>query len=154
MLDIKYLLGWITKFKGNKMKFNFSKEWCEQAAKTEAGIGVAAYNPNIFKEHKMTKIKPEVAKAARNILLLLKRGKRTSEYLSKKVGTYTYSAIVWLALQDLISTGVRTTEEDMKILDSLMAMSSGEKRTKLKPALYFLSKRGKEVVELLIEETK
>jgi len=35
------------------MKFNFSKEWCEQAAKTEASIGVAAFNPNIFKENTM-----------------------------------------------------------------------------------------------------
>ena len=35
------------------MKFNFSKEWCLQAAQTEAGIAVAACNPNIFKENKM-----------------------------------------------------------------------------------------------------
>lgn len=40
------------------MKFKFSKEWCEQAAKTEKGVGgLMACNPKYLKENKVKKAK-------------------------------------------------------------------------------------------------
>ena len=101
----------------------------------------------------MKKIRPEVAKAARQILVLLKKGKRNSDYLKNRVGLDAYSALSWLALQDLITTGPMDYELAIKRLQALANMPIGKKLKKHKPALYFLSNRGKEVVELL-EETK
>jgi len=103
----------------------------------------------------MKKIRPEVVEAARKILALLKKGKRTSEYLYKKIGGSTYSALSWLALQDLITTGPMDYERAMKRLEALKFEAWGicedtkAKPKKYKPVLYFLSNRGKEVVELL-----
>lgn len=104
----------------------------------------------------MKKIRPEVAKAARQILVLLKKGKRNSDYLKNRVGLDAYSALSWLALHDLITTGPMDYELAIKRLQALTNMPIDGKMKKLKkhkPALYFLSNRGKEVVELL-EETK
>ena len=100
----------------------------------------------------MKKVRSEVIEAARKILALLKKGKRTSQYLYKKIGGSTYSALSWLALQDLVTTGPMDYETAMKRLQALANMpidGKMKKFKKLKPALYFLSNRGKEVVELL-----
>ena len=102
----------------------------------------------------MKKVSPEVAQASRSILLLLKKGKRNSDYLKKRVGPDAYAALSWLALNDLITTGPMDYELAIKRLQALANRPVDGKLKRFKkhkPALYFLSNRGKEVVELLGE---
>ena len=104
---------------------------------------------------------PEVAKASRDILLLLKKGTRTSNYLHKKIGYDYWSAIHFLALQDLIDVDTATYKNALERLQALGTLSSigqltHEKSVKSKKSFesskYFLSKRGKVLVKLLLEK--
>ena len=104
---------------------------------------------------------PAVAKASRDILLLLKKGIRTSNYLHKKIGYDYWSAIGFLALQDLIEVDIASYKNALNRLQALGTLESIGKLTHehsteskkiFDSAKYFLSKRGKVFVKLLLEK--
>jgi hypothetical protein len=104
---------------------------------------------------------PEVAKASRDILLLLKKGTRTTNYLRNKVGSHFGSAIVFLAFQDLIDVDTATYKIALERLKSLGTSKNIDQITdkrsirakkSFENAKYFLSKRGKAFVNLLLEK--
>ena len=104
---------------------------------------------------------PMVAKASRDILLLLKKGTRTTNYLRKKVGSHFGSAIVFLAFQDLIDVDTATYKTALERLQALGTLKNIDQITdkrsiqdekSFENAKYFLSKRGKAFVNLLLEK--